>query len=310
MIGSVTVRGMHLSTDAITDGPAGRGTLISVVIPARDAAGHLPLQLRALADQTYRGDWEIVVVDNGSTDGTADAARRATGLHNLRVVDVPDRAGINYARNVGAEAARGDFLLFVDADDMVARNWLEATAHAAGRFEAVGGALDRTRFTPPRLSLPGRALTTQLQQWPGFLPYASGANFGVRASLLQQVGGFDESYAGGGDDVELSWRLQLAGHQIGFVPDAVVHYRERPGLRRLGRQFYGYGRQDPHLFRDFRAAGMPANGLRAAARSWAHLVMLSPWYWWHPGRRRQWVRSAARRLGRLVGSVRYRTLYV
>ena len=157
---------------------------------------------------------------------------------------------------------------------------------------------------------PGRELSSHLQVWPGFLPYANGANCGLRRSLFGELGGFDDSYTSGGDDVELFWRLQLAGYELCFVPDAVVSYRERASLSDLARQFYRYGLQDPHLARDFRRHGMPPSGPGRSVRSWGHLLLLAPWYWCDHLQRRQWVRSTARRVGRIVGSVRYRTLYL
>src|SRR2546429_2289116 len=98
---------------------------LSVVIPARDAADTLGEQLRALAQQTYRGEWEVIVVVNASIDGTRAIAERAAAVLPLRVVDLMT-PGTNVARNAGAMAATGEFLLFVDADDVVAPQWLEA----------------------------------------------------------------------------------------------------------------------------------------------------------------------------------------
>jgi GT2 family glycosyltransferase len=285
--------------------------VLSVVIPVLNAAQSLGVQLDALAAQTYEGAWEIVVADNGSSDETVAIVRAvSSGRPNVRLVDASDRRGTSHARNVGAAAARGGFVLFVDADDLVMPTWLDAMARAADTCAAVGGCLERTLLNPARLSLPGLERSTSLQMWPGFLPFASGASCGLRAALLREFGGFDESYRAGGDDVELFWRLQLAGHEVCFVPDAVVAYRERAELRQVARQFYRYGLQDPHLHRDFRLAGMPPGRVGAGIRAWGHLLLLAPWYWWDPGRRRQWVRSTARRVGRIVGSVRYRTVYV
>lgn len=275
--------------------------MLSVVIPARNAAATLGAQLGALERQTYRGSWELIVVDNGSTDQTGAILERAAGAMPLRIMEVAT-PGTNLARNAGALAAAGEFLLFLDADDVVAPEWLSAMAAAAERADAVCGALE--------FMLPGRERTRTLRPWPGFLSFAAGANAGVRASVFRDLGGFDVSYSHGGDDVEFFWRVQLSGYQIEFVPEAIVHYRERDRLRDVARQFFHYGRQDPHLYRDFRAAGMPSSTLVRGIRSWGHLVIRAPWYWSQRDRRRQWVRSASRRLGRISGSVRWRTIYL
>jgi GT2 family glycosyltransferase len=284
--------------------------LLSVVIPARNAEEHLPVQLGGLAAQTYTGDWELIVADNGSTDRTRDVVEAArSGLPHLQVVDASARPGSNPARNAGARAARGEFVLFLDHDDEVAPAWLAAMADAANDAQAVGGAIDRTRFRPPGVPPPVPDRTTELQPWPGFLSYPMGANCGIRADRFHELGGFDESYTRGGDETELFWRLQLAGHEVRFVTDAVVFYRERTTMADLWRQFFHYGKQDPHLFRDFRSAGMPAHGIGAGLREWGHLTALAPRYLSTAAGRRQWVRSTARRAGRVAGSVQYRVCY-
>jgi glycosyltransferase involved in cell wall biosynthesis len=282
---------------------------MSVIIPARNAAATIGEQLAALAKQTYDGEWDLIVVDNDSTDDTRRRVEQADPSSPLRLIGERQR-GTNRARNAGAAAAKGDFLLFVDADDVVAPTWLEEMARAAVEADAVCGTLDRTRFTPPRYTAPGRGITTGLTPWSRFLPFAPGANFGVRASAFDALGGFDPSYSHGGDDVEFSWRLQLKGYTISFVPEAVVYYRERDGLREIARQFVHYGRQDPHLYRDFREFGVPPISVAQTISSYGYLLVHAPRFWSTPHGRRQWVRSAARRLGRVRGSIEWRTRYL
>jgi hypothetical protein len=89
-----------------------------------------------------------------------------------------------------------------------------------------------------------------------------------------------------------------------------MHYRERAGTRAIARQAYHYGRQDPHLYAMHRSEGMPRNGVRTVASSWLALTLGGPRFLRTPAQRGQWVRSVARRAGRVVGSVRYRTLYL
>jgi glycosyltransferase involved in cell wall biosynthesis len=286
--------------------------VISVVIPVRNGATHLPEQLAALAQQTYAGDWEVVVADNGSGDATRDCAlARASSLPRLRVLDASTRVGVAHARNVGAAAADGEILVFCDADDRVYPNWLDAMVIAMREADAVGGALEWSTLNSPAIPGPRNAGTEALLEvTPPFLPFPSGANCAVHTALHRALGGFDERFVGGGDDVEFFWRLQLAHHRLAFAPEARVAYRERPTLLGAAGQAYRWSRSQPGLYREFRAVGMPRSSVLAAGRAWAHLVVRAPWYWSQPCDRRRWAVVVAERAGRLAGSVRYRALYL
>jgi len=285
--------------------------VISVVIPVRDGAAVLGGQLGALAGQDLAEPLEVIIADNGSRDGLPEVveAWRAR-LPGLRVVDASARPGVNHGRNTGARAARGDRILFCDADDEVSPNWVAALGRMLQDCDAVGGPLDRRRLTPAAGRRPSLEVSTALMPWPGFWPFASGANCGVRSEVFAAIGGFDEDFHRGGDDVDFSWRLRQQGYELRFVPEAVVHYRERTGWRAAARQAYAYGRQDPRLYRRFAPAGMPPSRGRGAARAWGHLVLYAPRYWRSGPGRSQWVRSVARRVGRIAGSIEQRICYL
>lgn len=277
----------------------------TVVIPARNAAQLLPVQLDALTRQDFSGEWEVVVVDNGSADDTAGVAGGWAGrLPGLRLVR-HESPGINRARNAGARAAHGEVVAFCDADDAAAPGWL--TALCTSGADITGGYLDpeplnsaRTRDSRPA-NPPDR-----LPRIMGWLPYATGASMSVRATVLHALGGFDESWTGGGgDDVELCLRAQLAGHSIAFAPGAVVHYRLRDDLWPLFTQQMGYGRADARLYRDFRVHGLTVNSTREAAREW--LTLLAGAHALADRERAgRWVCETGWRVGRLRGSVAHR----
>lgn len=304
---------LRLSADTeIERGVPISSPVVTVILCVRDAATTVRCQLEALASQECGGvAWELVVVDNGSTDGTLTiVAEMLPRLPNVRIEDASDKVGIAHARNVGCRAAAGDLLLFCDGDDEVAPGWIAAMVSAAGSADILGGALHRERLNRAEWLTYDRTRTTDLQIWTGFLSFASGANCGIRRSVFHALGGFDESYRRGAEDTNFSWRAQLEGWAARFVPDAVVHYRERTTLRGLTRQFYGYGAQDPHLFRDFRALGMPASRWRKGLKFWARLVVFAPRLLSTAAGRRQWVRWAGRGAGRVIGSIRWRALYL
>lgn len=222
-------------------------TEISVVIAAYNAADTLGAQLQALARQTFTGEWEVLVCDNGSTDDTAAvAAAHADAVPGLRVLDASAVRGPGAARNVGAQAASSPLLAFCDADDVVADDWVAVMRTALGQASLVTG-------RPRRLEFNSRPEDPQYFSWGiywvPFFPYLPGAgagDMGVHRDTFLEVGGFDESLRTG-EDLDLCWRMQLAGHELVEEPAAVVTVSNREGLSATIAQTYGYGVGDRRL---------------------------------------------------------------
>jgi glycosyltransferase involved in cell wall biosynthesis len=283
---------------------------VSVVIPVLNGAATIGQQLEALAAQTYQGSWEVVVADNGSTDGTAEVVRARTGrLPRLRLVDASDRTSTNHARNVGATASEGELIAFCDADDLATPGWLAAIVAGLEGHDLVGGRIDDTALNDPvsvarrRKHAPG-GLRTPLR----FLPYAISANIGIRAEVLRAIGGWDEDFVRGSSEVELCWRAQLAGHRLGYAPDAVVQYRYRRTRRALTYQLYEFGRAEAQLYRKYRHRGVPTPSVLKAVLIWGWTIVHLPDLLRSPVHQGRWLRTAAFRAGRLHGSIRFRTL--
>lgn len=297
-------------TTAAQDGP-GTEVAASVVVPVRDVEPTIAEQLEALELQSFTEPWEIVVADHGSNDSTRDIVRGFKGrLARLRLVDASACRTVNEVRNLGASAATGALLAFCDGDDVVAPDWLEQLVSALQRYDLVCGSLEARRLNPNRTPTRPDPVADGPPVAMDFLPYAWGGNCGFHRHVWEELGGFDGGYPSRGEDHEFSWRAQLAGYQLGFAPDAVVHYRFRQGLWENIRQHYGYVRSQPLRYKRFREAGLRRSSLRGAALGWAWLLLRSPWLLRGSGRREQWLREAAVRLGRLVGSLRWRTLYL
>jgi GT2 family glycosyltransferase len=286
---------------------------ISVLVPVRNGMPHLLAQLDALSRQTYRGRWEIILSDNGSTDDTARAARAAGSRVPLRVVDSREAVGKAGALATAARSARGQFLLFCDADDIVADDWVERMKVALDRWPAVGGYLDEESLNPPAvLAWRPRSTPGELPCPFGLLPAPIGANCGVRREAYEAVGGFDLSFRGAAaEETDLFWRLQLAGYQLGYAPDAVVAYRHRPGLRPLLRQWRGYGRGRAHLVARYQGLGL------LPAESWPDAVRTSLWLAVHSvdcvrgsARRGSYLRILAHVVGQVEGSRESGVLHV
>jgi glycosyltransferase involved in cell wall biosynthesis len=283
-----------------------RPELVSVIMPVRNGAVTLPESLDALAGQRYDGAWELIVADNGSDDGSAQLVRRwESRVPMLRVVDASAKRGASYARNVAARSASGDFLAFIDADDVADQAWLAAIATAAQEADLVGGRIELDLLNPAEL----RAFDAPPIELPvalDYLPFALSGNCGIWRSVFERLGGWNEEYV---DcmDVEFSWRLQQAGYRVGYAPAAVVHYRLRRPMRSVARQFMVIGMAEAKLYRDFRTSGVPPS--RNALKAWLWAGAQVPRALTSMAWRRNVLRRTARRVGRLRGSLRERVFF-
>lgn len=288
--------------------PAAPPPDVSVVIPVFDAVRDLPQQLDALAAQEFAGRFEVVLADNGSTDGLREAVAGWAPLlpFPLRVVDASDVRGVSHARNVGCRAATAPLLAICDADDVVSPQWLARLVEALGSADVVGGALTSERLNPDHVRSwrpmypPGR-LPRKLR----YLPYAQGANIGLRRDVFERLGGWDERFVGGGDDVEFSWRAQHSGFRLAAAPHALVYYRLRPSLRAMMRQTYAYARSDAHLLTEFDGSGVRPTPAHRLVLEVGWIVVTSPLVV-SPAWRGFWLRRVALLAGRVAGSVHYR----
>jgi glycosyltransferase involved in cell wall biosynthesis len=273
---------------------------VSVVIPARDVVPVIGEQLDALVVQDFNGRFEVVVVDNGSRDGTTGFARRWADRLDLRVVDASDGAGVSHARNVGVRSARSDVILICDADDRVSPRWVRRMCEALERFDHVGGPRCLDRLNPPDVIAwyPSHP-TDRLSGEDGFLPWAVGSNCGFHRRVFDAIGGYDEGLVGGGDDLDFSWRGQLAGFSIGFAQDAWIDYRLRASLRDLYRQTRLRARGSMRLHDRFSAHGARAPRRRLLSTGW-WLLTRAPLAVASRRKRGQWVRSLATMHGRLL----------
>jgi glycosyltransferase involved in cell wall biosynthesis len=277
--------------------------VISVVIPVRDAMPWLEVQLQALVDQQYVDNFEIVVVDNGSVDGSIEVARAWADRHSIvRWMDGSQIVGPSAARNLGVAASRGNLVAFCDADDVVRPGWLAGCSTALADADLVAGVFDFWSLNGYPASPLRPAATDQL----GFLPAGLGANLAVRRPAFDAVGGFAEDLTVG-EDIDLCWRLQLRGCHFEIAPDAVVSKRDHPGFARSFRHGSTYGLSGPALYRRHRSDGARPD-LRGAAKSWLWLVSHVPSLVL-PNQRDQWAHAAGMRTGRLRGSIRERVLF-
>jgi GT2 family glycosyltransferase len=280
---------------------------VSVVMACRNAAAYVAEQLDALAAQSYTDEWELIVSDNGSTDrSTSIVEEHRHRFPSLTLLDSSAHQGPGAARNAAVHVSRGEYLLFCDADDVVGSGWLSALSHALDEHDFVAAQLDHERLNDSSSTRKFTPHGGLLQSGPPFLPYMLGAALGVRRSIHDRVGGFDEQYRGSGEDRDYCYRIQLAGVQLVPVPEAVVHYRHRRTNREIFRQARGSARGHVQLYVNYRDLGLARPSALRAVVHWGLIpVRLIPAV---TSRRRfkRWVDQLGWRIGRLEGSVFYR----
>lgn len=283
-----------------------RSIAVSVVVPCRNAAQVLGAQLEALARQECSENWEVVIVDNGSTDGTREVAERyRSRLPQLLFVEASERRGAAYARNTGVRAANGENVAFCDADDEVGEGWLQAVVRALADHQAIAFRVDAAklnRYAGERTIRQSDGL--QLYTYPPYLPY-SGGTIAMRRGLFLQLGGFDETMLAC-EDADLCWRVQRAGVPLFFARDAVIHVRLRTSILGMCRQARLWGEYNVALYKKYRPFGMPPlprlQGLRNLIGTFRRFPRLA-----RRRTRSEWLWEANWMTGRLIGSLKYRT---
>ena len=215
--------------------------MLSVVIPARNAERELGATLAELAQPEVE---EVVVVDNGSSDRTADVARQA----GARVVTL-SRPGRAAARNAGAAAATAERIAFLDADCRPERGWAGALLGCLEGAPLVGGAVTVRTGADPRASERFDALWRfQQERTIREGGWAASANLAVTREAFDRVGGFDEAY-GSAEDVDFCVRAARLGLEIAYCPDAVVAHPASGSMREVLARGLRQGHESTRLHR-------------------------------------------------------------
>lgn len=285
---------------------------VSVLIAVRNGMPHFAEQLDALRRQSYQGTWEVIICDNGSTDDSVRAAHAASIPVPLHVIDGCEAVGRGGALSVSARAARGRFLLFCDSDDIVADDWVDRMACALESYPAVGGYMEEASLNPRSRRAWRPPITPGELPLPfGLLPTPCGANCGLRQVVYEEVGGFDPFFCGAAEETDLFWRVQIAGHQLAYVPQAVVAYRHRPDIRSLLRQWRGYGRGRARLVARYQSRSL------LPPESWRDAMATATWLVVHvadcmrgPTKLVRYLRVFAHVIGQVEGSLEVGVLHV
>ncbi len=272
----------------------------SVIVCTRNRAEALDTALTAILRLTYAGNWELVVIDNGSTDNTPDVIRRHQAGSGIPFRTVrEDEPGLARARNAGVVASRGRWLAFTDDDCYPDPQWLTIAGEVANRpaVGIIGGRILLFDPADARYTIQERTDAAVVEPGsfvePGFI---QGANLLICREVFMRVGGFDRDFGAGTpyacEDADLICRASFAGFGVVYEPRLVVshHHRRRPGpdIERLTRWYaFGRGAYYAKFLLDGRSRRVFAQNLY--------------WRWRHPAYRAAWPL----RLRELAGAIRF-----
>ena len=223
-----------------------RAPFVSVIVCSYNGGQTLAACLDSLGKLNYL-DYEVILVDDGSTDDTAHVAAQFPRVRYIH----QSNCGLSHARNTGAAAAKGEVFAYTDSDCMADVDWLYYLIGTlvSDEYAGVGG----PNVTPPAQNWvqacvaaapggPSHVLLTDT-----IAEHIPGCNMAFYRWAFENIGGFDAEYHKAGDDVDLCWRLQQAGCVIAFSPTAIVWHYRRFTLRAFLKQQDGYGEAESLL---------------------------------------------------------------
>jgi len=227
--------------------PDSRWPRISVVICAYNAEGTIEECLEGVHAVEYP-DFETIIVDDGSTDATAQLAAQ----FDVRVIGT-ENGGLSAARNVGLGVATGEIVAYLDSDAFPDPHWLTHLALAFQRYDYAG--VGGPNITPPEddwiaqcvSASPGGPIHVLVSDREA--EHIPGCNMAFRRAALEEVGGFDAQYRAAGDDVDACWKILDRGWTLGYSAGAVVWHHPRGSVRGYLKQQYYYGRAEALLER-------------------------------------------------------------
>lgn len=282
---------------------------LSVVIPCFNEETTLADQLDALAGEEWSEPWEVVFVDNRSTDRSrAIAEQYQKQLPNLRIVDASEKPGKSYALNKAIRTSEAELIAFLDADDQVASGWLPAVGEALNKHPLIATRTDcETLNNEHNRRSRGNLQSSGLMNihYPPYLPHASGGTIGITRCLHDKLGGFDESLHCL-EDTDYLWRAQLLGATLQFVPEAVLRVRFRSTLKGIYRQRQAYAEHNVLLSKRYRAYGVPhSRPWFGYFKRWDSLLRSVKQLRHAPGRA-NWVGKLGWVVGLTKGVIKYR----
>jgi GT2 family glycosyltransferase len=229
--------------------PLSQYPLVSIVVASYNGERTLEACLKSLQNLNYTS-YEVILVDDGSTDRTPEICRRFGDIHYIRH---EKNQGLSVARNTGIAAAKGEIVAFTDSDCRADRDWLHYLIGdlVQSEFAGIGG----HNLLPPEDSWVAAAVMVS----PGgpahvmitdrLAEHIPGCNMAFYKWALEDIAGFDPIFRKAGDDVDVCWRLQQQGYKLGFSPAGFVWHYRRATVRDYLKQQQGYGEAEALLVR-------------------------------------------------------------
>lgn len=221
--------------------------LISIIVPAYNRADEIDEFLFSFEKQT-KSNFEVIVVDDGSTDTTKQVIDSHSSNLDLRYFFQQNK-GPGMARNVGMEHARGELLVFIDSDCTVTENYIENLSRhlESEQFDAFGGPDNCRNDFPPFLKAINYSMTSfigtggtrgskgkQLAKY-----YPRSFNMGIKKEVFESIGGMNSLRHG--QDMEFSNRIYNAGFKVVYFDDVKVYHKRRTNLKKFFKQIFNWG---------------------------------------------------------------------
>ena len=217
--------------------------LVSVITPARNAVGTIRRCIDSVLSQEIEGDFEQIIVEDGSTDKTEAILKEYSGFRERFSYHKGPGTGPAAARNIGIKHASGNIIVFIDADCRAEEGWLRNLVRHF-REENVGGVCGSVK-TPKELSTVGKVigLDWEYRQEDKIIKskrWFHTMNTAYRRELFDEIGVIDEELVTG-EDIDLTTRAFKTRYNFVFDKEAIVYHYHRSTLKQYLKQFFNYG---------------------------------------------------------------------
>ena len=230
--------------------------MFSIVIAIRNEAQHIEKCIDSVFSQDYKGEYEVIVVDGMSDDGTYKLLKKLQKKYTLKLLKNP-KLNAAAGRNIGIENSKGDFIAFIDGDAVASKNWLSQIENVFGKKDVagVGGPDMLPKDSTDKARRIGHVMTSPLVRGGRFNPstqhslseeekyveHIPTCNLCLKREIFDKAGMFDEEFVKG-QDLELNYRIVNAGYKLLYSPKIKVIHHRKNHIRDFARQIYKWAK--------------------------------------------------------------------